>query len=38
MKKRWLATVVALAAAALAVTAVPAFTANTGAVTVTVTA
>jgi len=38
MKKRWLATVAALAAAALAVSAVPAFTANTGAVTVTVTA
>jgi hypothetical protein len=36
MKKRWLTTVAALAAAALAVTAVPAFTANTGAVTVTV--
>jgi hypothetical protein len=38
MKKRWLATVAALAAAALAATAVPAFTADTGTVAVTVTA
>jgi hypothetical protein len=38
MKKRWLATVAALAAAALAMTAVPAFTADTGTVAVTVTA
>jgi hypothetical protein len=38
MKKRWLATVAALAAAALAMSAVPAFTADTGTVAVTVTA
>ena len=38
MKKRWLATIAALAAAALVLTAVPAFTADTGTVAVTVTA
>ncbi len=38
MKKRWLGTIAALAAAALAVGAVPAFTADTGTINVTVTA
>ena len=38
MKKRWLGTIIAIAAASLVVGAVPAFTADNGSVTVTITA